>query len=78
MEKLKQEKVKVYIKVDENNNIIAINSSIFLKDTTNWIEIDEGFGDKFCHAQGNYLEKPIKDIKNDWNYKYINNKIVKQ
>ena len=78
MEEMKQEKFKVYIKINEDNNIIEINSSKFLSDTTDWIEIDEGFGDKFCHAQCNYLSKPISEFGKGWNYKYINNKIVEQ
>ena len=33
---------KVYVQTDENNRIITINSSAFLSDLTDWIEIDEG------------------------------------
>lgn len=64
------DKIKVYAKLDENNVIISINSSIFLKDTTDYIEIDEGMGDKFAHAQGNYLEKGLTDEQGRYNYKY--------
>lgn len=51
--------IKVYFKTDENNNIIAVNSSIFLPDVTGWIEGDEGYGDRYAHAQGNYLSGPV-------------------
>lgn len=37
----------VYAKTDDRNIIIAINSSAFLTDTTNWMEIDEGEGDRY-------------------------------
>lgn len=65
-------KIKVYIQTDSNKTVIAINSSIFLQNTTGWIEIDEGNGDKFAHAQGQYLEKGLMDEKGRFNYKYDN------
>ena len=64
------DKIKVYVKLNENNVITQINSSIFLKDTTDYICIDEGMGDKYAHAQGNYLPKGLTDDKGRYNYKY--------
>ena len=49
----------VYVRTDEKNRIIEINSSAFLTDTTGWTQIDEGAGDKYHHAQGNYFSQPI-------------------
>ena len=69
-------KINVYKKIDKNNFIADINSSIFLNDTENYICIDEGNGDKYSHAQGNYLEKPLIDFKGRYNYKYVDDKIV--
>ena len=43
---------KVYIKINSNNRIIAVNSSAFLIDLTDWIEIDEGSGDMFAYDRG--------------------------
>lgn len=71
-----ENKIKVYIKIDENNCITDINSSIFLSSIENYICIDEGFGDKYSHAQGNYLSKPVIDSKGRYNYKYIDDKAV--
>ena len=34
--------IKVYIKINENNEIIEINSEIFIDDLTGWIKIDSG------------------------------------
>lgn len=73
---MKEEPIKVYVKVNENNEIINVGSSIFIKDTTGWIEIDQGFGDKFAHAQSQYFAKPLMNDNGKYNYKYINNKIV--
>lgn len=70
------ENIKVYVKLDENNVITQINSSIFLKDTTDYVEIDEGMGDKFSHAQGHYLEKRLIDEQGRYNYKWYRNKLV--
>ena len=67
---------KVYIKINESNIIVAINSQIFLKDLTEWIEIDEGKGDKYAHAQNNYLAKGLVDEHKRYNYKYIDGTVV--
>lgn len=63
---------KVYIKIDLNNYVIAINSRGFLTDTTDLILIDEGTGDKYHHAQGNYLDKPLFGDNGCHNYIYKN------
>ena len=72
-----QTPIKVYLKTDKENRIVAINSDIFLDDITDYIEIDSGFGDKYAHAQNNYLEKPISD-NGIYNYKYENGKVVER
>lgn len=51
--------IEVYIKIDEKNRIKEINSSIFLKDTTGWIKIDEGEGNRYAHAQRHYFSTPL-------------------
>ena len=66
----------VYIKTDTENRIIAINSSAFLFDATGWTQIDEGIGDKFHHAQGNYLEKGLVDEHGRYNYRYVDGRVV--
>lgn len=63
-------KTKVYIKVDENSNIIDINSSIFVKDPDGWIYVDEGYGDKYDHAQSSYLNESLINDKGQYNYKF--------
>lgn len=72
--------IKVYVKLDSNKSIIEINSSVFLTDTKDYIEIDTSEGkldrDKFAHAQGNYLEKGVYDAQGRPNYKLINNTVI--
>ena len=70
--------VKVYIKVNEQHEIIEVGSSIFIEDLEGWIEIDEGGGDKYTHAQNNYFEKPIIDEEGKYNYLYINKKVYER
>lgn len=64
---------KVYVKTDENGVITAVNSSAFLPDiiieADKWVEIDEGSGDRFHHAQGNYLADGLMDERGVYNYK---------
>ena len=71
------EEYKVYIKTDEENGYVtAINSSAFITDVSGWIEIDQGTGDRYHHAQGNYLDKPITDEYGRHNYRYTNGQVV--
>lgn len=66
----------VYVQVDENGTITNINSDFFIKDFSGWIPIERGNGISFMHAQNNYLQKPLRDIRGAANYKYIDGKIM--
>lgn len=63
----------VYVKINEDNRIVAVNSSAFLMDLTNWIKIDEGGSDKFHHAQNNYFDPPFIDENDSFCYVLKNN-----
>ena len=76
MEEMKEQPIKVYVKVNDKNEVVEVGSSIFIEDTTGWIEIDEGFEDKYAHAQSQYFDKPLINENGVYNYKYINNKIT--
>lgn len=71
-----KETIKVYIKINENNIITDINSSIFLNSIEGYTQIDEGSGDRYAHAQGNYLEKSLVDESGRFNYKFEDGKIL--
>ena len=64
-----EDKYIVYVRVNELGYIVEINSSAFISDTTGWIEIDSGYGDKHHHAQGNYFPQPLYDVRGCANYK---------
>ena len=70
------EKYLVYVKTNSSGYIIAINSSAFLHDTSGWTEIDQGQGDKYHHAQGNYLPGPLMTMGGAYRYKLVNGKPV--
>ena len=77
-----ENKIIVYAKLNENNEITELQSSIFLRDVTGWTKIDEGQeGDKYAHPQGNYFDvnnddKPLRDELGRSNYKYTDGKIT--
>lgn len=60
--------IQVYAKADAAERVEELGSSVFLTDLTGWVPIDEGEGDRYAHAQGNYLEKPLMDADGMHNY----------
>ena len=80
---MEESKIKVYVKVDKNNCIVQIESYIssqYIDFSKDWILIDEGFGDKYALAQGNYFtidgKKTLRDFSGKCNYKLVDNKPV--
>lgn len=63
--------IGVYAKYDENGDITEVNSDIFIHDFTAWTKIDEGYGDRYAHAQSQYF----KTLETDENGKIIYKKI---
>lgn len=68
----------VYVRIDDMDRIVSINSSAFLTDTNGWIEIDRGNGDKYHHAQGNYLPMPLYEERGIPRYKLVESKPVER
>lgn len=68
MEEFKEQPIKVYVKVNSNNEIVDVGSSVFIQDLIGWIEIDSGFGGRFAHAQSQYFKKPLKNDDGTYNY----------
>ena len=69
---------KVYVRVDESGKIVSINSSAFVMDTEGMVEIDRGPGDRYHHAQGNYLPGPLMDARGVCRYKLEGGKVVER
>ena len=68
----------VYIRVDDAGRVVDINSSAFLTDTDGWMQIDRGHGDRFHHAQGNYLPGPLMDERGVYRYKLADGAVVER
>lgn len=68
----------VYVKTDDANRIIAVNSSAFLRNTDGWTQIDSGYTQRYHHAQGNYFDKPIYDDRGLCRYKLADGKPVER
>lgn len=68
----------VFVRVDGSGRILEINSDAFLTDTSEWTQIDEGVGDRYHHAQGNYLPKSLYDDRGIPRYKLQDGKAVER
>lgn len=68
---------KVYVSLS-NGYITSINSEIFLsqEEIQAMTEIDKGQGDKYAHAQSQYLEKGLVDEHGRYNYRFLEGKVV--
>lgn len=66
----------VYVKANSSGYITAVNSSTFLTDLTDWMEIDSGYGDKYHHAQGNYFPESIMTMGGAYRYKLVDGEVV--
>ena len=70
--------MRVFIKTDSKNRITAVNSEIFIPDFSGWVEIGSGDGDRFVHAQGNYLPKSVIDDNGVYRYKFVDGAIYER
>lgn len=66
----------VYVMTNNNGYIIRVNSSAFLADAAGWVAVDDGSGDRYHHAQGNYLPRPLMTMGGAYRYKLVNGKPV--
>ena len=71
-------KSRVYVLCDSENRVLRLEEEYSLpNDLTNWIKIDEGFGDKYALAQSHYLDKPLYDGAIP-RYKLVDGKVVER
>lgn len=67
----------VYAQVDAQGRITAVNSSAFV--SPEWgTEIDQGCGDQYHHAQGNYFPQPIYTEDGIHRYKLVDGQAVER
>lgn len=68
---------KVYIRTDARGCLVGIDSDVFLEaeriEAEGWVFLDEGEGDRYALAQGNYLPLPLVVVDEDgavYRYRY--------
>lgn len=68
---------KIYVSL-QDGYITSINSEIFLsqEEMDTMTEINQGQGDKYAHAQSQYLEKGLVDEHGRYNYRFLEGKVV--
>lgn len=71
------ENCKVLVQTDEAGRVTAINSDAFVSGD-GWTQIDEGEGDRYRHAQNNYLLKPLTDERGVYRYKLVDGLVVQR
>lgn len=71
------ESCKVLVQTDEAGRVTAINSDAFVSGD-GWTAIDEGEGDRYRHAQNNYLLEPLTDERGVYRYKLVDGLVVQR
>ena len=69
-----EEQYTVYVRTDGEGRILDIGSDAFLRSVDGWTAIDSGCGDRYRHAQGNYLPGPLRDVYGVCRYKLVEGK----
>ena len=71
-------KSRVYVLLDSESRVLRLEGEYSLpNDLTNWIKVDEGYGDRYALAQSHYLEAPLYD-GSVLRYKLIDGKVVER
>lgn len=71
------ESCKVLVQTDDAGRVTAINSDAFVSGD-GWTAIDEGEGDRYRHAQNNYLDRPLTDENGILCYKLVDGVIMQR
>lgn len=69
---------QVYVKTDAQGRVVDINSDAYLPDPAGWTQVDEGDGDRYRHAQANYLPGPLTDAQGRYRYKLDEGDVVER
>jgi len=59
---------QVFVRADRQGRVVEIASSAYRPDEEGFVQIDEGPGDRFRHAQGNYLPGGLTDGRGVYRY----------
>ena len=73
-----EEQYTVYVRTDGEGRILDIGSDAFLRSVDGWTAIDSGSGDRYRHAQGNYLPGPLMDERGVYRYKLADGAVAER
>jgi len=65
----------VYVQVNADDYVTAIDSDAFITDRTLWIKVDEGIGELYKYARVNYCPAGLES-NGGHNYKLVGGKVV--
>lgn len=66
---------KVYARVDDKGRIVEIRSDAFGGNTDGLTLLGEGWGDRYHHAQGNFLPGPLRDARGVYRYMLVDGRV---
>lgn len=65
----------VFVQVNADNYVTAVDSSAFITDPTMWVKVDEGVGELYKYARVNYCPAGLY-VDGFYNYKLVNGVVV--
>ena len=65
----------VYVQINLDNYVTAVDSDAFIPDLSFWIKCDEGRGELYKYARVNYCPKGLQ-TDGGWNYKLVGGVVV--
>lgn len=65
----------VYVQINLDNYVTAVDSDAFIPDLSNWIKVDEGRGELYKYARVNYCPAGLY-VDGFYNYKLVNGVVV--
>lgn len=75
---MKVPKSRVYVLLDSESRVLRLEGEYSLPaDLTDWIKVDEGYGDRYALAQSHYLGKSLYDGE-VLRYKFVDGKVVER
>lgn len=72
---------RVFIRVDSEGRITRIDGGYTESNISNfsdWLLIDEGYGDRYNLCQSNYLPKPLTDVYGSYRYRWDGSTILER
>ncbi len=74
-------KSKVYALADAQGRVVRIEGGYTMgsiEDIAAWVQVDEGYGDRFNLCQSNYTDKPLRDSRGVCRYKLEGGAVVER